>query len=756
VGRSADLEAIRKARQAGARLITLLGTAGVGKTRLSKEYALGEENDHPGGVWFADLTEARDAAGVVEAVGAALGVPLTHVDPVQQLGWAIAGRGRLLLVLDNFEQVVGAANDTVGRWLEAAPDAQFVTTSRTKLGLVAESLVPVGPLSVLAALELFVSRARAHKPGFTLTGNTRELVLDIVQRLDCLPLALELAAARVGMLTVQQLSERLAGRFDLLRTRLRAAEQQTLEGAIDWSWQLLSPASKAALAQSSAFHGGFDLAAAEAVLDLSSWPESPPALDVIEALCDDHLLRKKEAPGWPVRYSMFESIRAFAAQRLDERTGLTGETLRLCHAAFYARFGTEEYRESLHTHGGTERGHHLELERENLLAGVEAGIAADSPAVAAGCALGACELFRMVGPFLDGAELLGRVAVQGGLEVHARMHLEGQQGALLLIGGRAKEAQEHMEAAITLAREVGDRRSEGVWLSSLGDLHRRQGRMPEAQEHVEAAITLAREVGDRRHEGHRLGNLGNLAREQGRMAEAQAHYEAAITIAREVGDRRNEGIQLGNLSILHRAQGPIPEAQAHMESAITIARELGDRRNESVWLGHLGILHRAQGRMPEAQAHYEAAITIAREVGDRRNEGVWLGNLGDLLLDQGDWELAAQRFEEAVRIGDETWPVIAGAFRGSLALIKARAGELDQARALLTRGEEQLRGVYALELGKLLCKRGQVEHGAGYLAAAHAALTEAETIATELGLTPDSELDKLVADLRRLLDGDPG
>ncbi len=229
------------------------------------------------------------------------------------------------------------------------------------------------------------------------------------------------------------------------------------------------------------------------------------------------------------------------------------------------------------------------------------------------------------------------------------------------------------------------------------------------------------------------------------------HYQQAIAIAREVGNRRSEGVTLGNLGWLRHEQARIPEAMEHYQQAIAIAREVGNRQNEGVTLGNLANLHREQGRLPEALEHFQQAIAIAREVGNRRGEGITLGNLGDLLFSQGDLLSAEAHLRDAIAIGDETWPAAAGAFRGSLALIRAQQGAFDEARALLDKGDPQVRGVNKVELGKLLCKKAQIEHLAGDSDVAASALAEAETIAAEMNVTADSELGQALATARSAL-----
>ena len=195
----------------------------------------------------------------------------------------------------------------------------------------------------------------------------------------------------------------------------------------------------------------------------------------------------------------------------------------------------------------------------------------------------------------------------------------------------------------------------------------------------------------------------------------------------------------------------MPEALEHYQQALAIAREVGNRRDEGNVLGDLALLHHNQGRIPEALEHYQQALAIAREVGNRRTEGVVLGNLGDLLFSQGDLPAAETALLQAITISDETWPLAAGVFRGSLALIRAQQGGFEEARSLLAQGEPQVRGVYKEELGKLLCKRARVEHLAGDPAAAATALAEAESIADDLDMDPDTELGQAIAEARSAL-----
>jgi predicted ATPase len=251
-------------------------------------------------------------------------------------------------VLDNFEQVVEWAPETVGAWMRRAPEAVFLVTSRRPLGLEGERLLPLSPLGLpregqdpeeSEAAQLFLERARAARPGLALDEEAMEDLRVVLQALDGLPLALELAAARMRVLSVTQIRERLGERFRLLAGSRRdhSDRQATLRGAIDWSWELLTEWEKSALVQCSQFRGGFGLEDAEAVLDLSPWPDAPWAMDAVEALVDHSLLRLVEEDETGSRLDMLLSIREYAAEKLE-----TADAVALRHARHFAALGAEE------------------------------------------------------------------------------------------------------------------------------------------------------------------------------------------------------------------------------------------------------------------------------------------------------------------------------------------------------------------------------------------------------------------------------
>jgi predicted ATPase/class 3 adenylate cyclase len=738
VGRTAELHALAERLDRGERLVTVLGMGGTGKTRFVRRYGWTWLGDWPGGVYFCDLSEARGLEGIASAVAGALDVQLGKGDPLVQLGHAIAGRGKCLVILDNFEQVSEHAGETVGRWLDRATEASFVVTSRELLAIPGEHVQPLGPLPADGAgVELFVVRAQARKAGFALTPSNESTVKEIVTLLDGLPLAIELAAARSAVLSPEQLLVRLKDRFRLLvGARGTQARQATLRAAIDWSWTLLSPWEQVMLAQTSVFVGGFTLEAAERVVDLSAWPEAPPAMDVVQSLVDKSILRTW-TPAEEGRltidepyFGMYVSIHEYAAEKLRTPGAVadaTGESwggaaseqaAQERHGEFFADFGSDEALQALSRHGGVERGQALRLELDNLVAACRRAVRREDGATAVGAQRAAWAVLEMTGPLSSGCTLASEVLELESLSSLERMRALLAAGRAAWLSARADEGRALVEQSSSLARRLGHRPCEVQALGTLGNMHYEQGRRDEARECHEQALAIVREVGDGRSEAYLLNSLGSLQRAQGRPDDALAHYQRAISISRERGDPGNEAGGIHGLQLLAWSRGRLDEARGLLEQVLAALRKIGNRRDEVRALVNLGSLGREQGRVEEARQHYEQGLVLARELGDRRVEGILLGQQGALSLDQGRLDEVRALLEEALAIHREVGnPSSEGLDLGTLAGLGYEQGRLDEARALTEQvlaiarelDDRRMEAMSLAQLGRVHQQQGRLE-----------------------------------------------
>jgi predicted ATPase/class 3 adenylate cyclase/Tfp pilus assembly protein PilF len=746
VGRRETLVELTRRFNAGARLVTVLGVGGTGKTRLVTRFGWSSPEDFPGGVWFCDLAQARSVDGILHAVALGLNVPLGNEDPVTQLGRAIAGRDECLVILDNFEQVARHADETIGRWLDWASSARFLVTTREVLGLPGEEILALAPLSVTDAAELFMLRAQSARPGFEPHAEDRAAIGPLVKLLDGLPLAIELAAARLRVMSARTLLLRMSERFRLLAsTGARLDRQATLRGVFDWSWDLLSSPEKAALAQLSVFEGGFTLEAVEAVVDLSAYDNALWLTDALQSLVQKSLVRQVTDD----RFDLLVSLKEYASEHLrtEGRYAGSGPAARLAaelrHGVYFSRIGLEA------------RGviANVAVDLDNLIAACRRAAARGDADMAANALQGAWAALYLRGPFGVGVELASLVQAVPGLGSAAAAGVAWVAGVALSASGKHSQARNHFEASITRAREVADRRRECRALVDLGFQEIHASRADSARVHLETALVIARDLDDRALQSDAENKLGNLEASFGEPRKALAHYEAALALAREARNRNREANVLGNLAIQHSDMGNIDEALAHNQAALAVAREVGDRRLEGNVLCNLGLLYQLRGRFSDALDQLDAALVVARDLGHVLLECLVLCNLGMVYDSLGRFDEARDRFATALAIArDMKHQRSEGQVLGYQGLLYAHQASFDDARRSLDAGEALLRAVSdRMSLGILLCSRAETERRAGNPDAASAALSDAEAIAAEVAAGEQSELGLAIVRVRKLV-----
>jgi predicted ATPase/class 3 adenylate cyclase len=745
VGRLDALAEMARQIQSGARLVSVLGIGGTGKTRLVVRYGRSWLGEFPGGVWFCDLAPARSVDGIVSAVAQGLDVPLGSDDPVVQLGRAIAGRGTCLVILDNFEQVARHAARTLGHWLSHADQARFIVTTREVLGVRGEVVLALPPLDPAEGAALFVQRAQAAKPDFQATAEDQAAIAPLVALLDCLPLAIELAAARVRVMPPRMLLARMGERFKLLASKGgRLDRQSTLRAAFDWSWDLLPTAEQAALAQLSVFEGGFTLEAAEGVLDLSKYDGSPWTVDAMNSLVDKSFVRARANE----RFDLLVSVQVYAAEHLQTEGRYAGsgpQALRAAqegHAAWFAALGPIRAIEGACA------------DLDNLIAACRRAVSLSNGDCAADALDGAWAALRLRGPFGTGAELAESVCAMPGLSDRSAAYARLVLADALLACGRSDPAAALYGQALISARAAGDGRCEARVMRQLGVQLDGAGQTGEAGVQLAAAIRLASDLGDRHLECDAINGLGSLHLAEGRMDEALACYEHALTLARGLGDRRLQGLLLGNLANVHHALGRMNEALTRLQESLVIARETGNRGLEGDMLCNLGNHYVIDGRLAESHAASQAALVIARELGYVLLESIVRGNLGIVLERLGEADKALMQFEAAVRLAHElNQPRYEGQLLGYLGLLHARQHRHGDARHCLDSGETLLRSVSdRLGLGVHLTSVAEARLLAGDAAAARASLAVVTTIAAEVGAGPTSEIGSALARVRALIE----
>ncbi len=672
IGRSEQLATIAEWLQSSeSRLLTLTGPGGTGKTRLAVQAAQTARDRFPDGVWFVSLADDVDADQLIARIAQQLDVRATGGQPLLQTVTDYVQARRLLLVLDNFEQLISAAPVAAGL-LAAATGLKLLITSRIALNVRGEHELPVPPLDLplatvalpvdrLAANEavrLFVERAQAARPDFALTVDNAAVVTQICRRLDGLPLALELAAARLKLLTPQALLARLDDRLKLLTGGARdlPARQQTLRNTLAWSHDLLNPEEQILYARLGVFVGGFSLDAAEAVCN----PDG--RLDLLEgltALVNNSLLRREDSAKDEPRFGMLETIRAYALERLAESDDRVAVQER--HARFFSNVILNQAGEGVFTPQSRAWLDWLEREHDNIRATLEwSQTKQPDPILAAALAMSLHWFWYRRGYVQEGGRWAERLLTlpamqtasppralalqtsalmltwQGEHEAALRrfneslriwQRLEDAGGvALNLIGksvalinmGRDSSAQPLLTEALALVDDLRRPFFHAVVLIHLGNVALGQGHFDEAQVRLDQGLAEARAINEEWSVSFALNNLGEVARAQGRYATARAYYEQSEALLRSSGDQGDLARLVHTLGYIAQHEGDHARAEARFRESLALFRRLGNRRGIAECLAGLAGLGAAQGR-----ARWSATLLSAAEANLRAGGGAW-------------------------------------------------------------------------------------------------------------------------------------
>jgi predicted ATPase/DNA-binding SARP family transcriptional activator len=665
IGREAELATIEELLGLS-RLLTLTGPGGSGKTRLAIKAGEQSVGRYPGGVWLVELAPVAGPDLVTAVAASALGV---REEPGRELADSIAAHLRgseALLIIDNCEHLLDAAASLITLLLRQCPSLRVLATSQSRLNVAGEATWPVPPLTLPPAAEqdpqviarseaarLFCDRAGLARPGFALAEGNAGAVSEVCRRLDGIPLALELAAARLNALTARQLAARLDDRFRLLSGGSRGAlpRHRTLQAAIEWSHDLLSEAERVCFRRLAVFAGGCTLEAAEAVLP-DAGLAAGEVFDTVTALVDRSLLTTEERYG-SMRYGMLESVHQFARGQLAQ-AGEQDELSRR-HLAWLLGYAGQADLDGPDQEAWLDL---LEADLENIRAGLEWALAQPGASHALRLAGALATFWQVRGHASLGRRWLDAALGAAGPGADPRLRAIALDGAGQLAGAQADhEAQrQHQQESLAIWRSLGDDVRTASTLGDLGAVAHLRSDYPAAQALYAEALDLARRGGESSVMARCLSGLGRLALHTGDQAQATAYYTESMSRFRAAGDLRRATVILGNLGVVAFNECDFDLAAARLTEHLANARKLGDRKLIGGALTNLGTVLQNTGD-PErgAQLHAEA-LALAEQVGDRRLACVALTNLGLAAVARKDYPAArscyARSLEHAEAIGE--------------------------------------------------------------------------------------------------------
>jgi len=768
VGREREMAEI-KARLGAARMVTLLGPGGTGKTRLALQVGGGLLEQYPKGVWLVELGPVSDPEVVVQTVAAVFNVREAPSHTLLDMLIEYLKPRELLLILDNCEHLVEASARLAHALLRGCPQLRILATSREPLGVAGEALYRVPPMSrpdptrVLTAdqlgqfeaAQLFIERAILGNPQFMVTDRIAPVVARVVHRLDGIPLAIELAAARVKVLSVEQIAARLDDRFRLLTAGVRVGlpHHQTLRATIDWSHELLSVPERTLFRRLSVFAGGFSLDAAEAVCP-GGEIDTLDVLDSLARLVDKSLLLTEELDG-DVRYRMLETIREYGREKL----AAAGEQAELHSRHLQWQLALAEQAEP-HLRGPEQITwlDRLELDHDDLRTALEWSRTGGD--TGAGLRLaGALSIFwARRGHFSEGRERFS-AAESAASTAPAAVGAKAIYGAGLLASLQADFARAELlcNQSLALYRELGDRSGAALSLAVLGGIARNRGDFPQAAALLEEGLALARETDDKWTLAELLRGLGLMARRQGDNRRAKALLEESLTLWRAVGDKWGLAYCLTHLGVVAGTEGNFERARILYEESLALAKELGDRNQVAEIFGTLGSLAMDRGDFERATALLEESLVLSRELGNKREVAVALGNLAFATYRRGDFQRATTLLEDSRalfhELGDKRNIATALVILGIMAHHNEepeRAGRLfAEGLSLYREIGDRLGIAECLEgLGAVAATQGNLEQAARLLGVAEGLR---DAMATPIPPSERAEYDRVVSAVRGAL-----
>ena len=651
IGRHGPMEQLAQSLERE-RLVTITGPGGCGKTRLAQEAGRSLLHRFPDGVWMAELAPVTEAEMIPSALARGLGVREDSKRPLLDTLRSYLKTRELLLVLDNCEHLVAPSAHLVESLLAESPRLRVLATSRERLGVAGESILLLAPLAVpdpvqpgsvreleqVDSVRLFLERARASDAAFAITPENAPFLAQICQRLDGLPLALELAASRVSALAVEEIAQRLDDRFQLLTAGSRTVlpRHQTLRALIDWSFDSLSESERRLFRRLAVFTGSWSFEAAEVVCGgdgLNPWE----ILDLHCRLVDRSLVErdlKAGRRGGQVRYRMLETIHEYARDRLQEAS--EEAAVRSRHRSYYHEQAINSSVRLVGPKQG-EWSQRLEAEHGNLRAAIASACGRgpeqdEAQALRVAASLGRYWYTR--GRWTEGRALMKAILALPGAQARDAFRAQALAwtGWIALWQGDLVEAWTTNQEGLSIRRELDDRMGIAQSLNNLGAIAQERGEFRESRVFYEESLAIRRAAGNLRYQAVSLHNLGELCLRMGLLDEARAYNEEALQVRRQVGDVMGVADSLNALGMVAECSGDLARARRCHEESLANRQEREDPMGIAESLHRLAGIDEREGHLDRARAAYAKSIGIRARLGDRLDIAESLESIGILAV----------------------------------------------------------------------------------------------------------------------------
>jgi predicted ATPase/transcriptional regulator with XRE-family HTH domain len=755
IGRQGELSELTAllSRTSPARLVTLTGPGGIGKTRLALQTAIGLSNLYLDGIWFIDLAPLSTPELVLPTIASTLRVTEAGTQSVEEILISYLRSKQILLVIDNCEHLIEAVAHSVEKLLRASARLQILATSREPLNIPGEINFQVPPLSLPEsqdnasqtvmgheAVQLFIERARSVQPSIAVTDANAGTIAHICRQLDGMPLAIELATARLAVLDVQQITSRLDDRFHLLTSGSRTAlpRHQTLRATIDWSYDLLSEPEKVLFRRLSVFAGGWALEAAESVTsEERRVPKEAPLvtrnprlvtseiLDLLAHLVNKSLVVVEHQPMVEMRYRMLETVRQYAMEKLVESG--EQERIRNRHLTFFLALA-EQAEPELRGRQQLAWLSQLDEAHDNLRMALAWSLERKNAEAALRLVGALFEFWHIRGHISEGRRWIGDALTAAGnvgglLSSSWRAKALLANGVLMYFQGDYATAQTSLEESLHIYRELSDPFGEGYALYILGALAFRQSNYPIARSRYEKSLAVRQAARETWGVGNCLYGLGYVAMLEGNFEASRSCFEKSVMILREVGDQWSLAQPLDWLAWEVWFQGDVSKARSLLEESLLARRRLRSKSGVATTLSSMAVMATVHGDYMTARSLEDESLSIAREVGNKFYIAYSFQHLGDMAYRQGDLAQARMHFMESMQLFREmNEKASMGLLLRDLGRVAYQEGNYQQAAILLEEskvvlersGNDHMLNYTLLALGELARLQGDDEQAVAY------------------------------------------